>query len=75
MSADSASWRCSTLSRNNVCIERLWRNVKHEDISPRCYASVPELAEGLGRYFEFYNHRRIHQGLGYATPASVYHGG
>nr|WP_232055917.1 IS3 family transposase [Tuwongella immobilis] len=49
---------------DNVFIERLWRSVKHEDIYPRCYESVPELAEGLGRYFEFYNHRRIHQGLG-----------
>ncbi|WP_162658882.1 integrase core domain-containing protein [Tuwongella immobilis] len=56
-------------------IERLWRSVKHEDIYPHCDTRVPEIAGRLRRSFEFYNHRRIHQGLGYATPASVYHGG
>jgi transposase InsO family protein len=33
---------------------------------------VPPLAEGLGRYFAFYNEERRHQALGYRTPAAVY---
>ena len=34
--------------------------------------SVVELFKGLIDYFEFYNHERPHQGLGYRTPAAVY---
>jgi putative transposase len=60
---------------DNVFVERLWRTVKYEDVYVRCYESVPELARGLGRYFDFYNQRRVHQALGYSTPAAVYHGG
>lgn len=57
---------------DNVFVERLWRSVKHEDIYLRCYESVSELSAGLERYFRFYNEDRLHQGLGYRTPAAVY---
>jgi putative transposase len=33
---------------------------------------VPELHQGLMRYFGFYNDERLHQSLGYRTPAEVY---
>jgi putative transposase len=59
---------------DNVFVERLWRSVKHEDVYLRCYETVPELTEGLGRYFRFYNEERLHQALGYRTPGSVYRG-
>jgi putative transposase len=57
---------------DNVFVERLWRNVKYEDVYIRGYEEVPELQSGLGRYFTFYNHARPHQSLGYRTPAMVY---
>ena len=57
---------------DNVFVERLWRSVKYEDIYIRGYEAVPELYQGLGRYFGFYNNERLHQSLGYRTPAAVY---
>jgi putative transposase len=59
---------------DNVFVERLWRSVKYEDIYIRGYEAVPELHWGLGRYFGFYNDERLHQSLGYRTPAAVYRG-
>jgi putative transposase len=57
---------------DNVFVERLWRTVKYEDVYLKGYETVPELALGLGRYFAFYNEERLHQALGYRTPADVY---
>jgi putative transposase len=57
---------------DDVFVERLWRSVKYEDIYIRGYEAVPELYRGLGRYFGFYNDERLHQSLGYRTPAEVY---
>ena len=57
---------------DNVFIERLWRSVKYEEVYLRDYADGWEAQAPLGRYFEFYCQRRIHQSLGYRTPAAVY---
>jgi putative transposase len=57
---------------DNVFVERLWRAVKYEDIYVRSYEAVAELLAGLIRYFAFYNQERLHQSLGYETPAEVY---
>ncbi len=59
---------------DNVFVERLWRSVKHEDVYLRGYESVPELERGLTAYFRFYNQERLHQSLGYRTPAEVHAG-
>lgn len=58
---------------DNIFIERLWRTVKYEDIYLNEYASVPELDAGLRAYFSFYNQDRLHQSLGYRTPAEVHY--
>jgi putative transposase len=59
---------------DNVFVERLWRSVKYEDVYLRGYETVPQLWQGLGRYFPFYNEERLHQSLSYRTPAVVYRG-
>ena len=60
---------------DNIFVERLWRTVKYEDIYIKDYATVPELYAGLREYFKFYNYERMHQSLGYKTPAEVHLGG
>jgi len=57
---------------DNVFVERLWRTVKYEDIYLWRYEGVPQLQQGLGRYFPYYNEERLHQALEYRTPAAVY---
>jgi len=57
---------------DNIFIERLWRTVKVEEVYMRDYQTVAEARYYLGRYFEFYNNERLHQALGYRTPAEVY---
>lgn len=57
---------------DNIFVERLWRNVKYEDIYLHAYATMPELLRGLTKYFIFYNGERLHQALAYKTPNVVY---
>jgi putative transposase len=57
---------------DNVFVERLWRSVKYEDIYLHGYEAVPELEQGLRKYFSFYNGARLHQSLDYRTPSQVY---
>jgi putative transposase len=57
---------------DNIFVERLWRSLKYEEVYLKDYASVPEARVGIGRYFQFYNHERLHQSLDYRTPAEIY---
>ena len=58
---------------DNVFVERLWRTVKYEEVYLKDYTTVREARQGLEQYFTFYNHERLHQALGYRTPAAVYY--
>jgi putative transposase len=58
---------------DNVFVERLWRSVKYEEVYLHDYATAWDAGAGLERYFAFYSHQRMHQALGYRTPADVYH--
>ena len=60
---------------SNVFIERLWRSVKYEEIYLRGYANGTEARHCLTRYFSFYNSKRLHENLDYATPDEVYFAG
>jgi putative transposase len=60
---------------DNIFVERLWRNVKYEDVYLKGYAMMGELMVGLAEYFAFYNGERPHQSLGNETPDVVYRTG
>jgi putative transposase len=60
---------------DNIFVERLWRNVKHEDGYLKGYATLGELMVGLTEYFAFYNGERPHQSLSDQTPQVVYQTG
>jgi putative transposase len=57
---------------DNSFVERPWRTVKYEHIYTKLFSNDPDLRRGLGRYFVFYSGQRLHQALGYQTPAAVY---
>jgi putative transposase len=57
---------------DNIFTERLWRSVKYEEVYLREYTSLLHAEQCLGKYFEFYNHHRPHQALGYKTPFQVH---
>ena len=57
---------------DNIFIERLWRSLKHEEVYLKDYRQVSEARSGIDQWFDFYNHHRPHQSLGYRTPAKVY---
>ena len=56
---------------DNIFVERLWRSVKYEEVYLKDYQNVPEVRQGMGRYFPFYNNQRIHQSLDYRTPRCI----
>lgn len=57
---------------DNIFIERLWRSVKYENIYLNVYENGLSLWQGLEKYFQFYNHERLHQSLDYQTPKQRY---
>lgn len=57
---------------DNIFVERLWRTIKYEHLYLMDSTTVPELEHGLRDYLRFYNHERLHQSLGYRTPAAVH---
>ena len=57
---------------DNIFTERLWRTVKYEEVYLHDYTSQAEAQASLAKYFDKYNHRRLHESLNYQTPAEVY---
>ncbi len=59
---------------DNIFIERLWRDVKHQHIYLYDYQDGHALHQGLSWYFKLHNEQKPHQSLGNNTPAQVYYG-
>jgi putative transposase len=57
---------------DNIFIERLWRSVKYECVYLHAFEDGVQLYDGLKKYFQFYNHQRLHQSLQYQKPAALY---
>lgn len=57
---------------DNVIIERFWRTVKHEHILLYSFEDLREARQSIRKFINLYNHKRLHQSLGYKTPAEVY---
>ena len=57
---------------DNAFIERLWRSVKYEKLYLSPAADGLEVYRQLEEYFDFYNHRRRHQGLDSMRPVDLY---
>lgn len=57
---------------DNIFTERLWRNVKYEEVYLKSYADIRDARRNLAAYIHFYNHERAHQSLNYKTPAEIY---
>lgn len=49
-------------------LERLFRTTKQEEVYRNEYISPYEARENLGAFFDYYCHRRPHQGIGNVTP-------
>ena len=49
-------------------LERFMRTVKQEEVYPGEYLDQYEARKGIGRFIDYYNHRRPHQSLCYVTP-------
>lgn len=59
---------------DNVCVERVWRSVTDAEVSGREDQRVWAARQPLARYCAFDHEARLHQALGYRTPAAVYLG-
>ena len=55
-----------------LAIERPNQVWSTEEVYLHDYQHVPEAILGLQRYFNFYNHQRLHQALDYQTPGAVF---
>lgn len=57
---------------DNIYIERLWRTVKRDYIYICPADNGTELFKGLNMFFNYYNNKKKHQGIGRCIPVSLY---
>ena len=57
---------------DNVFIERLWRSLKYECVYLYAFESGGGARKGIGKWIDFYNHRRPHSTFDGQTPHEVY---
>jgi putative transposase len=59
---------------DSIFTERLWRNVKYEEVYLKEYNSFADANQSLAEYFHAYNYERLHESLNHQAPAEVYFG-
>lgn len=59
---------------DNIFVERFWRTLKYEEVYLKSYDTIRDARRAIGKFIDFYNHERPHQGLNYQTPADCYLG-
>jgi len=57
---------------DNIFIERLWRTVKQDYVYLHPVDNGTHLFIGLKDFFETYNNRKPHQGIGRISPVQLY---
>jgi len=57
---------------DNIFVERLWRSLKYECVYLHAWETGSEARAGVGKWIEFYNHKRPHSALGGKSPVVVY---
>ena len=60
---------------DNVIMERWFRTLKTECLRLAEYSTPAQLRRLIGEFVEQYNERRLHESLGYETPAEWYRSG
>ena len=56
----------------NIFVERLWRSMKYECVYLHAWETGSEAKAGIGKWIEFYNHKRPHSARGGKPPAVIY---
>lgn len=59
---------------DNIFVERFWRTLKYEEVYIKSYQNMVDCRRNLEEYFDYYNRRRLHQGISYMTPLEVFYG-
>lgn len=57
---------------DNIFTERFWRTLKYDEVYLKDYQSVWEAERNIADFIYRYNNDRLHESLGYKTPAEVY---
>ena len=57
---------------DNIFIERLWRTVKQDHVYLYPAEDGKQLYIGLKGFFEYYNNKKTHQGIGRVRPVQLY---
>jgi putative transposase len=58
---------------DNVFIQRLWRNLKYEEVYLNAYDTVAQATQGIAEWMRFYNQDRRYASLNRMTPDQVYY--
>ncbi len=59
---------------DNIFTERFWKTLKYDEVYLKDYQTVWDAKANIGDFIRRYNNIRLHESLGYKTPAEFYFG-